>query len=214
MVKPRKSCLTTMKFAFVYGCAPHAIHNLCMDFIKHFNGVKRVLKQFLFMIKFLKSIHFLLQFFDKLCMEKYQKTYVLILFTKTRWGTVFVTAQRDSTVKTSCAVLPGEIMNSDCDLQMSDELKSLLTDQRFWKAVAAMETLFKTISSCIIYLEGDEATFSSVYACFVAIKFKIKTLNFAVMNALDLSDSYIEQMLTLIDHRFSTIYSASHCLEF
>jgi hypothetical protein len=51
------------------------------------------------MVKTLKSSHLLLQLFDKLCLEKFKKTCVFILFTKTRWGTVFFTAQRANTVK-------------------------------------------------------------------------------------------------------------------
>jgi hypothetical protein len=35
------------------------------------------------MVKTLKSSHLLQQLFDKLCLQKYKKTYVLILFTKT-----------------------------------------------------------------------------------------------------------------------------------
>ena len=55
------------------------------------------------MVKSLKSSHLLLQLFDKLCMEKCKKTYILILFTKARWGTVYYAAQRASLVKTACA---------------------------------------------------------------------------------------------------------------
>ncbi len=80
MVKLRKECLKTKEFAFAYGYAPHAI---CMDLIKNLLGVKHVLKQIVFMVKTLKSSHFFLQLFDKLCLEKFKKTYVLILFTKT-----------------------------------------------------------------------------------------------------------------------------------
>jgi hypothetical protein len=83
MVKLHKECLKTKEFAFAYSCAPHAIHNLCMDLIKNFLGVKHILKQIVFMVKTLKSSHLLLQLFDKLCLDKFKKTYVLILFTKT-----------------------------------------------------------------------------------------------------------------------------------
>ena len=62
--------LCPQEFVFVYGCAPHAIHNLCMDLIKKFTGAKRVLKQIVYMVKTLKSSHLLMQRFDKLCLEK------------------------------------------------------------------------------------------------------------------------------------------------
>jgi hypothetical protein len=214
MVKLRKDCLATNEFTFAYGCAPHAIHNLCMDLIKHFPGVKLALKQILFMVKTMKSSHLLLQLFDKLCIEKYKKVYTLILFTKTRWGTVFFAAQRAHKVKAACAALPSEILNSDLDIDICDKLKQLLTDQTYWKGVAAMEALFKTISSCLAYLEGDEATFSSVYACFVAIKYHLKKLNGFVRDAFNLNDNDIERMMTLTEHRFATIYTSAHALAF
>ena len=87
VLKLRKDCLTSNEFVFAYGCAPHAIHNLCMDLIKDFPGVQLIVKQIPYMVKMLLS-HLLLELFDKLCMEKYKKTYTLILFTKIRGGTV------------------------------------------------------------------------------------------------------------------------------
>ncbi|RHY28102.1 hypothetical protein DYB32_006256 [Aphanomyces invadans] len=90
----------------------------------------------------------------------------------------------------------------------------LLTDPAYWRGVAAMDSLFKTISCCLTYLEGDEATFSAVYACFFAIKYHIKTLDLSVMEALHLNDDDICEMIRLIHHRFSTIYSEAHALVF
>jgi hypothetical protein len=214
MVKLRKECLKTKDFAFAYGCVPHAIHNLCMDLIKNFLGVKHVLKQIVFMVKTLKLLHLLLQLFDKLCLEKFKKTYVLILFTKTRWGTVFFTAQCANTVKAACATLPSEILNVELDIDICDKLKTLVTDPTYWKGIATMETLFMTISSCLTYLEGDEATFSVVSACSVAIKYHINTLNRVVMDAFNLGDDDIKQMMKLFHHHFSTIYSKTHGLAF
>jgi len=86
MVKLRKDCLKTKEFTFAYGCAPHAIHNLYMDLIKNFPGVKRILKQILYMLKTLKSLHLLLQLFNKLCPKKFNQKYVLIFFYKDSMG--------------------------------------------------------------------------------------------------------------------------------
>ncbi|RHY22795.1 hypothetical protein DYB32_009393 [Aphanomyces invadans] len=129
MVKLRKDCLNTKEFVFAYGCAPYSIHNLCMDLIKTFPGVKIVLKQIVYMVKTLKSSHLLLQLFDKLCLEKFKKTYVLILYTKTRWGAVFFAAQRASKVKAACAALPGEILNTDSTLTSATILRCCLLIQ-------------------------------------------------------------------------------------
>ncbi|CAM6070616.1 unnamed protein product [Sphagnum tenellum] len=98
--------------------------------------------------------------------------------------------------------------------RLPKELKTLVTDASYWKGVTALESLLKTICSCLTYLEGDEATFSSVYACFVAIKLHIVTLPTSVRSALYLDDTAIEKMISLLHHRLVTIYSEAHCLAF
>jgi len=42
-------------------------------------------------------------------------------------------------VKAVCAALPGKVFNADLDIDISDELKALVTDPAYWKGVAAME---------------------------------------------------------------------------
>ncbi len=105
-------------------------------------------------------------------------------------------------------------MNAKFNIEICDKLKALVTDPAYWKGVAVIETLFMTISSYLTYLEGDKTTFSVVYACFVAIKYHIKTLNCAIMDAFNLGDDDIKQMMTLLHHRLSTIYSKAHGLAF
>ena len=119
-----------------------------------------------------------------------------------------------SKVKAACAALPGEILNADLDIDISDDLKTLLTDPAYCNGVEAMESLFMTIRFCLTYLEGDETTFSAVYACFVAIKFHIQILDPTVMGALQLNDSDIVEMITLGHQRFSIIYTELHALAF
>ena len=97
---------------------------------------------------------------------------------------------------------------------MEDELKALLQDVTYWKAVTAFQIMMKTICSCLTYLEGDEATFSSVYACFLAVKVHIMELSESVKTALGLDGDDIAQMITFLHHRLHTIYSPAHCLAF
>lgn len=152
MAKIRRDCLTAGEFVFacIWLCASrNSQQSLHGSPHKLFPSVKRVLKQILFMVKTLKSSHLLLQLYNKLCLEKYKKTNILVLFTKTGWGTVFYAAQRANLVKSACAALPEEILNSDLDIDtMCDKLKQLVTDPVYWKGVTAMEALFKTTSSC------------------------------------------------------------------
>jgi len=62
--------------------------------------------------------------------------------------------------------------------------------------VSAMEALFKTICSCLTYLEGDEATFFAVYACFVAIKFHTNA------NLMD-EINHMDELQQKLDSKFS-----------
>lgn len=63
-----------------------------------------------------------------------------------------------------------------------------------------------------MYSEGDDATFSAVYTCSVAIEYQIKNLDRYVMDELQISDDKITDMTTLIQHLFSKIYSGAHVL--
>jgi hypothetical protein len=111
-------------------------------------------------------------------------------------------------------VQPGDILHAELDTDLCDELKALISDPAHWKGVTAMEMLFMTISSCLTYLEGGETTFSAEHACFVAIKYHVKTLKRADVDVFNLGDDDIEQMKTMIHHRFSTVYSEAHGLAF
>ena len=105
-------------------------------------------------------------------------------------------------------------MNADLDIDKSDKLKALVTDPAYWKGVAAFEVLFRTVSSCLTFLKGDEDTFSSVYACFVAIKYHLKKLNGSVKESLNLNDNDIEQMTLLTHNLLASIYTEAHALAF
>ncbi|CAK9230824.1 unnamed protein product [Sphagnum troendelagicum] len=84
----------------------------------------------------------------------------------------------------------------------------------FLKGVAAVEVLFSAICSCMSYLEGDESTFSSVYAYFLAVAHHFRTLLPDVRAALDLSSADVDKMHTLVCLRPKTIFSPAHALTF
>jgi hypothetical protein len=77
-----------------------------------------------------------------------------------------------------------------------------------------VEVLFSAICSCLSYLEGDELTFSNVYACFLAVAHHFRTLPPDVRAALDLSSVDVDKMHTLVCHRLKTIFSLAHALAF
>jgi hypothetical protein len=77
-------CIQDDEFIFAFGCALHALHNLCMDMVKESPGIKSIVKHMVFLVKTIRKTHLVQQLFDKISKEKYGQTLVLILFTKMR----------------------------------------------------------------------------------------------------------------------------------
>jgi len=173
MVKLRCLCIQNDEFVFAFGCA---LHNLCMDLVKEFPGIKNIVKHMVFLVKTIRKTHLIQQLFDKISKEKYGQTLVLILFTKTRWGTICDAAKRLNRVRTAICQLPTEILSNELNIDLAPKLHDVILDTAFWKGLVALEVLFSTICACLTYLEGDESTLSSVYACFLAIAHHLQTL--------------------------------------
>lgn len=122
MIKLRKDSLNTKQFVLVYVCVPYAIKDLCMDIIKAFFSVKHFLKLILYQIYTIKSSHLFLWHFDKLRLEKLKKKYILLVLTKSRWGTMFFTTQRTKKIKVPFTTLLEIILNADLDTNITDDL--------------------------------------------------------------------------------------------
>jgi hypothetical protein len=210
----RKLCVQDGQFAFAFGCAPHALHNLCMDFVKGFPRIKEIVKLVVWLVRSIRKTHLILALFDKICLQRFGRTYVLILYTKTRWGTLCDAVKRLCLVRAAICHLPTEIVVTELDTDLDEETKALIMDQAFWKGVAAVEALLTPICSVLAYLEGDYATFSSVYPCFLAVAHHIRTLSSDVKTALRLDDVDLTAMHECIGHRLRTIYSPAHALTF
>ncbi len=112
---------------------------------------------------------------------------MLILFTKTRWGTICDAAKRLNRVRTTICQLPTEILSNDLNIDLAPKLRDVILDAAFWKGLVALEVLFSMICACLTYLEGDESTLSSVYACFLAIAHHLRTLPPNVSTALQIA---------------------------
>ncbi|CAK9858898.1 unnamed protein product [Sphagnum jensenii] len=126
MIKLCRLCIQDTELLFVFGCSSHALHNLCMDLVKEFPVVKLIIKQIVFLVKSVRKTHLIQQLFDKICKEKYGITFVLILFTKTRCGTVRDAAKRLNRVRTTMCQLPIEIMSNDLDVDLPNDLRDLI----------------------------------------------------------------------------------------
>ncbi len=214
MVKLRRLCIQDDEFVFAFGCALHALHNMCMDLVKEFPGIKNIVKHMVFLVKTIQKTHLIQQLFDKISKEKYGQTLVLILFTKTRWGTICDAAKRLNRVRTAICQLLIEILSNELNIDLAPKLRDVILDAAFWKGLVALEVFFSTICTCLTYLEGDKSTLSSVYACFLAIAHHLRTLSPNVLIALQIAAADFDKMQSLVVYRLRTIYSPAHALSF
>jgi hypothetical protein len=131
MIKLRRLCIQDTEFLFAFGCSSHALHNLCMDLVKEFPVVKLIVKQIVFLVKSVHKTHLIQQLFDKICKEKYGITLMLILFTKTRCGTVRDAAKRLNRVRTAMCQLSIEIMSNNLNIDLPNDLRDLILTATF-----------------------------------------------------------------------------------
>jgi hypothetical protein len=105
-------------------------------------------------------------------------------------------------------------LSNELNIDLAPKLRDVILDAAFWKGLVALEVLFNTICACFTYLEGDESTLSSVYACFLAITHHLRTLPPNVSTALQIAAADFDTMQSLVVNRLRTIYSPAHALSF
>ncbi|ETV89903.1 hypothetical protein H310_15253 [Aphanomyces invadans] len=122
-----------------------------------------------FIVYKINAVHLLTSMFEVVCAEKHGKTYSLILFTKTRWGTGHFMLHRNLLLKSVLVSMRNSIDHDDKfkDVAMEPELRSAILDVSFWKSTFALEKLLKLLCMTIGHLEGDETTFSALFASFL-----------------------------------------------
>ena len=214
MVSLRRKIICLPDFTAVFGCSPHAINNFTLDILNKFPGPKETLKMCVFVVTKIRSTHLLSTLFDTLCKEKFGIILALLFFTKTRWTTSFYMFARILRVKMCLTSLPSHITMNDLNIDMPAELSSILLNTSFWKGCQGMHDLLQSICACTGYLEGDNSTFSAVYASFLYIKVHLYRLSEQTRSFLSLTDHDIENMVALLHKRFGTIYTPMHALAF
>ena len=107
-----------------------------------------------------------------------------------------------------------DILNANYDIDICDKLKAFGYKSILLKGCVCDGGSLQDDLLMFNMFGGDEATFSVVYACSVEIKFHIKMFNSVVKDTLDLTENDIEQIVPMIHHRFSTIYTEAHALAF
>jgi hypothetical protein len=212
MTSLRSRALDTGFFTFAFGCAPHALHNLCMDWMKA-DLVKKVVSAHLYIVKEIKKVHLLSAMFDKLCEREFHKKYSLILFTRTRWGTVLAMLERMLEVKKVLTGMRYAKKHEPAfrEMPLSENLSILLDNDDMWLNTVRVVALLKPICAALTYLEGDQATFSSVWASFLYLAYQVFLLSENFESIMGVSK---ETLLKRVLFRMKSIYSPAHVLAF
>ncbi|RHY18215.1 hypothetical protein DYB32_010540 [Aphanomyces invadans] len=110
-----------------------------------------------------------------------------------------------------CAEKHGKTYSLILFTKTQPELRSAFLDVSFWKSTIAHEKFLKPLCMTIGHLEGDEATFSAVFASFLVTAHYFSSIddNVAALCGVTSAD-----LLELAHSRFASIYMPAHALAF
>ena len=124
-------------------------------------------------------------------------------------------AQSAITFKTACAALPCQILNDDVDIEISNELKTLISKPVYWKGVAVMESFDGDQLLFDVLGERRDDNFSRFFLCVLrGDQVPHKTLNRTLLDAFLLNNNSIDHKIAPNNQRFATIFSEAHGLTF
>lgn len=206
----RQSMLDKGLVRWAYGCASDCLNNICEHIGRH--CFRSTLQNVLFVCKTIRGSQSIRRLYEKVCVEKLDRVYDLVLFSKNRWSSVSIMLRRLLLAKGALIHLVPSIymeqstLSLDPPFNIPPSLTNLLASQEFWDSVMQMylclEPLFKCISAC----ESESAAMSTAYACLIYARIRINQKEL-VGNFGDVLDA------TFLD-LCQSILSPVHCLAF
>jgi len=91
-------------------------------------------------------------------------------------------------------------------------LQERVHNTSFWTRIQTVSRLLQSVCAALGYLEGDEATHSSVYAAFLAVRVSAYTTPAAAFEVLGIASE--DELVKHVLARFSSIYCPTHALAF
>jgi len=91
-------------------------------------------------------------------------------------------------------------------------LEATILDRGIWKQIDALHKLTTSVACSLAYLEGDEATHSAIYACFLFIAVAVQNVDADTLRLLGVANTDV--LMQAVHARFNSIYSASFALAF
>jgi hypothetical protein len=212
MTSLRSKALDTGLFTFSFGCAPHALHNLCMDYMK-VDSFKTCVSKHVYMVKEIKKTHLLSSMFDSLCEATLGRKYSLILFTRTRWGTALAMLKRMLLLKKVITGMPvaKAYDKKYKEMPLTEDLKKVMQDEIMWSNTEVVVACLTPICAALTHMEGDEATFSCVYATFLFLAHHISQFTEEGQEEMNVDSA---TLIRRVQFRLKSIFSPAHVLAF
>jgi hypothetical protein len=213
MVSLRRLAVADHTVSFAFGCAPHALNNMCLDWMK-VPSIQSTIASGVTIVTGIRRVHLLLATFNTLCSQQLQQQVTLVLFTKTRWSTCRAMLQRLLRVQSVLQFLPLYVRRpgSAAASSLTAALEATLIDVALWGRFALVDALLKPVCAALTFLSGDEATHSTVYACFLAVAVAVKELTVEALDGMGIQSHDV--LLASVLARFASIYSPSMALAF
>lgn len=171
----------------------------------------KIIKEALFVSKTINNTGMVRKIYDSLCVENFNKTYAMLLYSPTRWTTVNLMIRRLLKVRTAITLMHHSVLNEReqrgivKDFNLPICLLNIINSSSFWSELKAASEIFDQISSCIVFLESDSCTLSDAYASFIYVRHNISTSS--VLNGFENSS-----LDTKLIRRWNRIYSPIHAL--
>ena len=201
----RRKFLEGGDFTFAYGCASHAMNNLCRDILK----IPAALRALAFCTALAKLFgnHHLPHYhlFQQQALEPTPPP-TLKLFSPTRWtGSA---ALLTSTLKNRSAIstVLFKAQQKNITMDFPDSLFAAVLDNSNWDAVSVWEPVLRNIAAITDYLQADTTPLSGVHAAFLCLE--------ASLVPSSVSGSMRAEILGFIKARYATIFSHVHILAF
>jgi len=91
-------------------------------------------------------------------------------------------------------------------------LRERVHNPSFWAHIEMVNSLLQSLCAALGFLEGDEATHSSVYASFLAVLVSAHAAPASTLELLGIAST--DELVASVLSRFASIYSPTHALSF
>lgn len=160
-----------------YDCIVHALNNFTEGIAKLL--LRNLIKKSVLAVKSNKNTSMVRRLFDRLCCEKFNRTFFLPFYSKTRWSSTTFMMRRLIEVGSVISYLSNALLHErsmygfDASYELPKALTDVLDDAETWKKLEAVHDIFNLICQCIGKLESKITTMFTAKALFLFVRMPI-----------------------------------------